>query len=783
MDDRRILFLDLGPFGGLLGNHPVNAIDAFWQDHGLCLLRTILHQAGIQTDIASSRLCSNWDELWPLLVGYDTLIMNVRSYRFGPAKLVARGFKDINPGGIVLVGGMHASVAPEDMEAVEEFDHVCKGPGEKVIVDLVKSPGDFPKLFDGPPSLRMEDWPRMDRTLWPRPLPPSLQAVTYPLEASCGWGNPPVATMITSRVCPWRCSFCLTGDTVVHTIAGQKTIKELVDSGADKFDVFSCDEKGNLAVGNAHSVKRTRIAAPVWRITLDDGTNFKATHDHPVMMRDGSYRPVVELRAGDSMMPFYWQYRPMGRSKNQYLWAKTRPEGSFVPIWRWMVRRRGARLTPSLVVHHRNFDSKDNRTDNLEVMTRTAHQELHGRLAAKNLAEYNRTREYAPSAETRAKIGAAHRGMKRSAATCAKVSERKREFWANKRTEERQVLLKWSPEKRAAMSAKHKGKKQPAAAIKKTLTGRKAWWDAKTPEEKREWMKRPWAAPKTRNSDGRWGSALHNHKIVSVEFAGHEDVYDLTVDEYHNFAVAGGVFVHNCNEASYIPQMERRSVDSLIDELNWLDAEYGPLGSVVFHDSMLFQNPPWLREFIDKYPKRARKVWPYWAAGRADTVRKWPDLFEALVRETNWTTVSIGFESGSDRVLEVLNKECTAEDNAFAIDLLNEIGDDLESKGRERPRFWANIMFAVPGERREDAFRTMKMWRRMKNPIPTLAYYAPYAGSALGYQLMAEGKSLMEKDDHQRYAGQPKVAGVDYRFYDDLLRGRYEREIEATEFP
>ncbi len=37
-----------------------------------------------------------------------------------------------------------------------------------------------------------------------------------------------------------------------------------------------------------------------------------------------------------------------------------------------------------------------------------------------------------------------------------------------------------------------------------------------------------------------------NHKVVSVEFYGYEDVYDLTVDKYHNFALNAGVFVHNC---------------------------------------------------------------------------------------------------------------------------------------------------------------------------------------------------------------------------------------------
>lgn len=45
-----------------------------------------------------------------------------------------------------------------------------------------------------------------------------------------------------------------------------------------------------------------------------------------------------------------------------------------------------------------------------------------------------------------------------------------------------------------------------------------------------------------------------NHKIISIEYVGKEDVYDLTVDKYHNFLIdvecgqdcSSGVFVHNC---------------------------------------------------------------------------------------------------------------------------------------------------------------------------------------------------------------------------------------------
>jgi radical SAM superfamily enzyme YgiQ (UPF0313 family) len=433
------LWLDLGDLGVLVktgGAHPR------WQDHGLGLLRTILHANAVSTDLASTRACTSWDEVRARLRGYDMLLMNVRSYTFPIACEAAQIFKALNPRGLVVTGGIHASVALHEMTRVEHFDKICRGPGEHVIVDLVRDPQAFPRVITGSGAESMAEWPRIDRTLWPRPASPELEKIyPWPLEPECGWGPGPVATVLTSRVCPWQCAFC--------------------------------------------------------------------------------------------------------------------------------------------------------------------------------------------------------------------------------------------------------------------------------------------------------------------------------------------------NENSYIPNMGRRPVDAVIDELNALDVTHGPIGSVVIHDSMFFQNPRWLKEWIDAYPRKANKPWPYWAAARADTVRQWPDLFEALVRDTNWTTVSIGFESGSDRVLKLLNKECTEEDNAFTIDLLNRIGDDLERQGKPAPVFWANIMLAIPGETREDAFKTMRMLRSMRRAIPSIAFYAPYPGSALGHQLIAEGKSLMTSDRYHRFASDEKVQGVDYAFYRELLRGQYDADISA----
>jgi len=37
-----------------------------------------------------------------------------------------------------------------------------------------------------------------------------------------------------------------------------------------------------------------------------------------------------------------------------------------------------------------------------------------------------------------------------------------------------------------------------------------------------------------------------NHKVIKLEYAGYEDVYDMEIEKYHNFALTAGVFVHNC---------------------------------------------------------------------------------------------------------------------------------------------------------------------------------------------------------------------------------------------
>ena len=144
---RAELWLDLGDLGDLV--NPAGPHEQ-WQDHGLGLLRTILHQNGVMTDLASTRACTTWDQVRKQAAAATTCcIMNVRSYTFPVAYRSAQDFQGSQPNGLVITGGMHATVALDEMTAVPEFDQICQGPGENVIVDLVERPAGLPARDPG----------------------------------------------------------------------------------------------------------------------------------------------------------------------------------------------------------------------------------------------------------------------------------------------------------------------------------------------------------------------------------------------------------------------------------------------------------------------------------------------------------------------------------------------------------------------------------------------------------------------------------------------------------
>jgi len=203
-------------------------------------------------------------------------------------------------------------------------------------------------------------------------------------------------------------------------------------------------------------------------------------------------------------------------------------------------------------------------------------------------------------------------------------------------------------------------------------------------------------------------------------------------------------------------KVRRRSVKSIVAELLELKQKYHP-DSVLIHDDTFLIEPKWLEEFVQEYP---RVGLPFWAAGRADGICKHPDLVRRLVG-VGWDLISVGFESGSQRILDLMEKGTTVEQNLEAAKIIKSCG----------AKIYANYILGLPWETKQDVQATMKMGDTIAAEMPSWAYFAPYPGCGLGERCIREGLSLLDKNTYDRYPGGEKCRGVDYAYLSAAMRG------------
>ncbi len=351
---------------------------------------------------------------------------------------------------------------------------------------------------------------------------------------------------------------CLSGETMIPLLNGTSmSMKDLAEGKAgDKFWVYSCDKSGNIVPGQAFAARKTASMQKVFAVVLDNGEVVKATSDHPFMMRDGSYRNVSELKAGDSLMPLYRRVTsagPMPGYEQLYNPHSRR--------WYYTHRHIGGirgnkRIPKGTVFHHKDFNKRNNEPENIELMTWEEHTKLHADqmdvLFAYRRSEAGRENsrrtmkrlwanpEWAARSRARLKANARKRVEKL-------VAEHRCGFQAMDKDKLRKIV--------AANGRKLKGRRRSQQSIEKAkeTIRRRLLEDAEFREMRSRNARKNFekynaeVAAGIRKAPGRPKKTADNHRIIGVvELPDREDVYDLTVEKLHNFATESGVFVHNC---------------------------------------------------------------------------------------------------------------------------------------------------------------------------------------------------------------------------------------------
>lgn len=113
---------------------------------------------------------------------------------FPYARKLSKGLK-----GKTIIGGAHASLLPKD--CLDEFDYVVVGEGEEVLLDILGGKMRYP-IVTGKRIYNLDDIPFPAWDMIDNPFSETL----FPGE-KYGQGES-AATIIASRGCPHKCSFC-----------------------------------------------------------------------------------------------------------------------------------------------------------------------------------------------------------------------------------------------------------------------------------------------------------------------------------------------------------------------------------------------------------------------------------------------------------------------------------------------------------------------------------------------------------------------------------------------
>jgi len=389
---------------------------------------------------------------------------------------------------------------------------------------------------------------------------------------------------------------CLSGDTKIALLDGRDIPIRDLQGESDVF-VYSYDRKtGEIVPGQVRRCWQTGEDQTLLKITLDNGESFSVTPDHPVYERNGREKKAIELQFGDSLLPLYKKSIDTSRNKRGYE-AVLHPRGTWERTHRMVFRWKYGSFKVKggeRVVHHKNFDGRNNHPGNLASMSPKAHFHLHhDRLT--QLAKEGKHQWQRP--EVRAKVE--ERMRTNNPMSDPEAREKKKKTWRKRghhlkiraRNQENNPMQYPGAKERMVASRRdhplgyHRGQENPfynpdlIEATKRRMNennpmkgeGRLRRLD--TSAQKRgfidnaqfieivKWMNIDLGMSGTRISKylGIDKKAVLNrirdlnHKVVSIELTPPGNTYNLEIDRTHNFALSAGVFVSNCSGHSCYP--------------------------------------------------------------------------------------------------------------------------------------------------------------------------------------------------------------------------------------
>jgi hypothetical protein len=176
---------------------------------------------------------------------------------------------------------------------------------------------------------------------------------------------------------------CLGGDTIIPLLDGRKkSIKELYEENAKNFWLYGLDQKTK----KFKPIKADKIAyngkKEVYKITFDDGTEIKATDNHIWVKSDSSLVHTKNLKVKDSLLALPTIISDTHKMKGyEMIWDEDRFEYTHRIVGNTLknlkIQKESIQDSALKVIHHKSFNKRNNDPSQLEWLSWEDHTKIH----------------------------------------------------------------------------------------------------------------------------------------------------------------------------------------------------------------------------------------------------------------------------------------------------------------------------------------------------------------------------------------------------------------------
>ena len=337
---------------------------------------------------------------------------------------------------------------------------------------------------------------------------------------------------------------CFTADTKVKLTDGRAlSFKELVEEAkqSKRNYTYTVTKNGFIEIAELKNPRKTKEMTELVKVSLDNGEEVKCTPNHKFLLKNLIYKEAKDLQQGDSLMPLYTRTSTSRDDPHVVDYEMIfQPKGD---MWEFThhlsdtfnLENNAYTVKAGRVRHHKDFNKRNNNPNNILRMQWKDHWMLHATLTSQRHHQ--------------------------DALYVKNIAEGRRKYWDEKYRQLYHEKIIASNKRRITNNT---GKVKFLKICKEILDEKHSLNEANYEKVRKNlypygrattWKK---GIEKYFSGDTTFllAELQGNHKVVNVEILTEkEDVYDLTVDRTHNFALASGVFVHNSidgdNAAAY----------------------------------------------------------------------------------------------------------------------------------------------------------------------------------------------------------------------------------------